>query len=65
MCVLKKKLFSISEMLICFVYHFYYKTNKKKLIDSRSMNHAEKLEFDPSHHGGKDSDIKCMHAIRS
>ena len=36
-------------MLICFVYHFYYKTNKKKLIDSRSMNHAEKLEFDPSH----------------
>ena len=52
-------------MLICFVYHFYYKTNKKKLIDSRSMNHAEKLEFDPSHHGGKDSDIKCMHAIRS
>ena len=36
-------------MLICFVYHFYYKTNKKNLIDSRSMNHAEKLEFDPSH----------------
>ena len=49
MCVLKKKLVSIFEMLICFVYHFYYKTNKKKLIDSRSMNHAEKLEFDPSH----------------
>ena len=49
MCVLKKKLFSIFEMLICFVYHFYYKTNKKKLIDSRSTNHAEKLKFDPSH----------------
>ena len=36
-------------MLICFVYHFYYKTSKYFLIDSRSMNHAEKLEFDPSH----------------
>ena len=36
-------------MPICFVYHFYYKTNKKKLIDSRSTNHAEKRRFDPSH----------------
>ena len=36
-------------MPICFVYHFYYKTKKKKLIDSRSTNHAEKRRFDPSH----------------
>ena len=49
MCVLKLLKKKLSEMLICFVYHFYYKTNKKKLIDSRSMNHAEKCGFDPSH----------------